>query len=234
MAYNGHDFEGDFIDAFRGNEKNTLTSTSSQFRPKEFERLDKEQGTDALLNVQDPKKNDGERIDFTGDFSHKDHMIVSDKTYTINVRGEDIVLRFGVRTGNDHHDFERPVLVIGTTEIPNVYLRETFFEKFRDRVDDVMDTAMDAFYDILDAMDEDKIEASAGKEGNAERGSEMEGMVSARIQDLKDSIGTDTGHTEKGQGSQKDMIGKDEEKDKVETERKDEADQTNWDRDPVC
>lgn len=54
------------------------------------------------------------RMDITSNFSGKDHVISLNKVYTVYIPYIGALdIRYGIRTGNSHHMFEVPVLVIG-------------------------------------------------------------------------------------------------------------------------
>ena len=82
-------------------------------------KLDREQGTDAVYD-------DKIRIDFTTNFSNKDH-VVNTRSTGITVYGMHNLL-MGIRTGNNYGPnkytkFEKPVVVLGVNMTPGEFKR---------------------------------------------------------------------------------------------------------------
>ena len=109
----GMEVEGEFYGCIRKYCRNT--NQLNKFKGVNGSRLDVEQGTDCMIGPM--------RVDFTCNYSGKDHMIkLPDK---IHIEKYNIDICFGIRTGNNHHcytPFKKNVVVIGF-DCDTYYLR---------------------------------------------------------------------------------------------------------------
>lgn len=89
--------------------------------------------------------------DFTYNFTNKDHMTVLKNSVDLfcGVR-----VKFGVRTGNGHADFDTPVLVIGF-ECDSAWLRamwENIFDDIRKNFEEIINVGQDQYWDFVDLL----------------------------------------------------------------------------------
>lgn len=93
------------------------------------------------------------RIDITANFSGKNHIIRLAATYNINIPflGE-IVIRYGIRTGNNRSMFQVPVLVVGFDLAGNLLkaYHDAVVNTIRDNWKDIMDQAEDLYWEFDD------------------------------------------------------------------------------------
>lgn len=118
----GNDFEDDMADAFMYRLTKAVNKCDIKWKRTVIETrdkypyLDQFQGTDIVINVR--KENAQTRqsrsqnlhIDATMNFGGKNHMPVYKET-GISIGGNPIMI--GIRYGNNHADFEKPVVVLG-------------------------------------------------------------------------------------------------------------------------
>jgi hypothetical protein len=110
--------------------------------------LDKFFGTDAIF--------DDIRIDFTSDFSNKDHMKFVSKN-SIKTRFGNIM--FGVRTGNNVAEFDEPVVVVGIDMFAGAMRTnmDAFFEAVQKNATEIMDNIVNVFFDFLDSQEQEVV-----------------------------------------------------------------------------
>lgn len=105
------------------------------------------EGTDATLW--------GVPIDFTYHFNGKDYTdeLLHSNEWIVLPCG--ILVKIGVRTGNAHHDFEKPVLVVGLScdyeELKANYKNALY--QFVNRCQFIFELAFDRYWDWCDAHD---------------------------------------------------------------------------------
>ncbi len=141
----GVEFEADMCEAARSyfvaTEKNM---TSKVFQSVHGTARDKYEGVDAIIY--------GIPVDFTTNFSNKDHMDKLDLQFS----GRYTSIKLGVRYGNSHHGFTRfkePVLVIGVDE-DNSFVRgymANIIDDFKRCLKVIIEEGSSAYFDWCDA-----------------------------------------------------------------------------------
>ncbi len=138
----GNQLEGELKDVFYHHftkKSGIVTKTEFRWATKEEDR---KLGTDAFIY--------GLPCDFTCNFAGKDHMTALETNVPLPGIG---TVRFGVRTGNRHVQFDTPVLVIG---VDAGYLRKGFIrtviDAFSDKVAEIIETGQDAYWNYCDQI----------------------------------------------------------------------------------
>ena len=93
----------------------------------------------------------GVRVDFTTAFESKDHMVEIPETMNLGLS----TIRFGVRTGNDYHDFDEPVLVVCIDAGNNhmlKYMYQNILDEFKQNVRRIFEKGMDLYWDCVDNL----------------------------------------------------------------------------------
>ena len=111
-------------------------------------RLDKEQGVDCIIY--------GVPCDITINIGEKDNM----DSLAENIDLDYATVKFGVRTGNKHHPFDEPVLVIGI-DAGGVYkFRQEhicIMERVRKTFREIIDIGQDQYWEWVDNHDRGEV-----------------------------------------------------------------------------
>ena len=101
-------------------------------------------GTDLII--------DDIRVDFTSNFSNKDHLTFTHESAIKTKLGK---VLFGIRTGNSRVDFEEPVVVVGVDCFGNVLNKELdgFFDDVQNHIKEIVDEIVNTFFDFEDARE---------------------------------------------------------------------------------
>lgn len=141
----GKKFEGDVIDAFAeafaGSRTYRILNCGDSV-------MDREQGTDFMCGDL--------RLDVTTNFSGKDFMpFIYESDIELSCVHN---LKFGVRFGNIHGDFPKPVVVIGTDLLSEDYYlwKKDIMAAIKKNADRIMEIASDCFEDYYTVDPKDR------------------------------------------------------------------------------